>query len=63
MTREDLLEGFAVLFATCQYFCIPIVGEQNAHRLLVQALQNVGPALVSLDVFYLDTLLLSSRDT
>ncbi len=61
MPREDLLEGFAALFAICQYFCSPIIGEQNAHRLLVQALQDVGPALVSLGVFHLDTSLLSGR--
>ena len=63
MPREDLLEGFAALFAICQYFCVPIIGEQNAHRLLVQALRDVGPALVSLGVFHLDTRLLASRDT
>ncbi len=62
MPRQDLLEGFAALFAICQYFCSPIIGEQNAHRLLVQALRDVGPALVSLSVFHLDTYLLSGRD-
>ncbi len=62
MPREDLLEGFTALFATCQYFCVPLIGEQNAHRLLVQALQDVGPALVSLGVFQLDTKLLASKD-
>jgi len=61
MPREDLLEGFAALLAICQYFCSPIIGEQNAHRLLVQALQDVGPALVSLGVFHFDTHLLSGR--
>jgi len=61
MPREDLLEGFAALFAICQYFCSPIIGEQNARRLLVQALQDVGPALVSLGVFHLDNHLLSGR--
>lgn len=63
MPREDLLEGFAALFAICQYFCVPLIGEQNAHRLLVQALQDVGPALVSLGVFHLDNRLLSRKDT
>lgn len=63
MPREDLLEGFAALFAICQYFCSPLVGEQNAHRLLVQALRDVGPALVSLGVFHLDTRLLTRKDT
>ncbi len=63
MPREDLLEGFTALLAICQYFCSPIIGEQNAHRLLVQALQDVGPALVSLGVFQLDTQMLSGRRT
>ncbi len=63
MPREDLLEGFAALFAICQYFCVPLIGEQNAHRLLVQALRDVGPALVGLGVFHLDNRLLSGRDT
>ncbi|GAC1388755.1 MAG: hypothetical protein NVS4B11_11350 [Ktedonobacteraceae bacterium] len=61
LSREDLLEGFAALLAICQYFCSPIIGEQNAHRLLVQALQDVGPALVSLGVFHFDTRLLSGK--
>ncbi len=59
MPREDLLEGFTALFAICQYFCVPLIGEQNAHRLLVQALQDVGPALVSLGVFHFDNRLLA----
>lgn len=63
MPREDLLEGFAALFAICQYFCVPLIGEHNAHRLLVQALQDVGPALVSLGVFHLDNRLLSRKDS
>lgn len=61
MPREDLLEGFAALFAICEYFCSPIIGEQNAHRLLVQALQDIVPALVGLGVFHLDTHRLSGR--
>ncbi len=63
MPREDLLEGFTALFAICQYFCVPIIGEQNAHRLLVQALRDVGPALVSLGVFHFDNRLLSRGNT
>ncbi len=59
MSREELLEGFSALFAICEYFCIPLIGEQNAHRLLVQALREVGPALASLGVFQLDNRLLS----
>ena len=62
MPREDLLEGFTALFAICQYFCVPLVGEQNAHRLLVEALRDVGPALVSLGVFKLDSSLLIQKE-
>ena len=63
LPREDLLEGFSALFAICQYFCVPLIGEQNAHRLLVQALREVGPALVNLGVFQLDNSLLSTQET
>ncbi len=61
MPREDLLEGFAALFAICEYFCSPIIGDSNAHRLLVQALRDMTPTLVNLGVFHLDTHLLSNR--
>ena len=60
MSREDLIEGFAALFATCQYFCAPIVGEREAHLLIVHALQDVGPALVNLGVFSIDDALLAA---
>lgn len=54
LPREDLLSGFAALIAICEYFCIPIVGEVNAHSLLIQALRDIAPALASLGVFRLD---------
>lgn len=38
MPREDLLEGFSALIAICQYFCSPIVGEVEAHKLIIRAL-------------------------
>jgi hypothetical protein len=60
MSRDDLLEGFTALFATCQYFCAPIIGERGAYRLIVQALHDVGPALVNLGVFHVDHTLLTS---
>ena len=59
LSRENLLEGFSALITICQYFCSPIVGEKEAHRLIVRALQDVGPALVSLGVFHVDSHLLS----
>lgn len=61
LPRKEVLEGFAALIATCQYFCAPIIGEQDAHRLMIQALSDVGPALVSLGVFVINYALLSSR--
>jgi hypothetical protein len=61
MPREDLLEGFTALIATCQYFCSPIIGEKEAHQLIIQALQDVGPTLVNLGVFQVDNQLLSRR--
>jgi hypothetical protein len=62
MSREELLEGFAALFATCQYFCASIVDERQAHQLIIQALQDVGPALVNLGVFQVDHDLLAGGD-
>ncbi len=59
--RAEMLEGFAALFEICQYFCSPVIGEQNAHRLLLQALQQIGPALVSLGVFHIDQQLLGMK--
>lgn len=49
--RAEILEGFAALIAICQYFCSPIIGEEEAHKLIIQALGDVGPTLVSLRVF------------
>ncbi len=61
MPRKEVVEGFAALIATCQYFCAPIIGEQDAHKLMIQALSDVGPALVNLGVFAIDYSLLSLR--
>ncbi len=59
--RGEMLAGFAALFSICQYFCAPIIGESDAHRLMIQALGDVGPALVALGVFHIDRALLSGR--
>lgn len=59
VARSEILEGFAALFATCQYFCAPIIGDEDAHRLLIQALGDIGPALVMLGVFQINRQLLS----
>lgn len=61
VSRKKILEGFAALFATCQYFCAPIIGDEDAHRLLISALNDIGPALVKLGVFQLNRGLLSSH--
>ncbi len=58
--REELLEGFAALIATCQHFCSPIIGEGDAHKLIIKALGDVGPALVNLGVFQVDNALLAN---
>ena len=59
MPRRELLEGFAALISICQYFCAPIIGEVEAHKLVIQALGDVRPSLISLGVFKVDTELLS----
>lgn len=59
--RGELLDGFAALFSICQYFCAPIIGESDAHRLMIQALGDIGPSLVALGVFRIDRGLLSGR--
>jgi hypothetical protein len=59
LPREELLEGFGALIAICQYFCSPIIGEKAAHRLMMQALRDIGPALVNLGVFRVNQTLLS----
>ena len=61
MPRGELLEGFAALFSICQYFCAPIIGEADAHRLIIRSLGDVGPALVSLGAFKIDRALLASK--
>jgi hypothetical protein len=60
MSREEVFEGFTALIATCQYFCSPIIGEREAHKLIIQALQDICPALVNMGVFHVDMQLLSS---
>jgi len=61
LSREELLEGFTALIATCQYFCSPIIGEREAHKLMISALHEVGPALVHLGVFHIDNFLLRNQ--
>jgi hypothetical protein len=59
--RGEMLDGFAALFSICQYFCAPIIGDSDAHKLMIQALGDVGPALVNLGVFHIDRALLAGK--
>jgi hypothetical protein len=59
--RQELLEGFRVLITTCQDFCAPLAGEADAHKLVIQALGDLSPVLISLGVFQVDNELLASR--
>jgi len=49
--RAEVIKGFAALIATCRYFCSPIIGEENADALILQALNGISPALASMGVF------------
>jgi hypothetical protein len=62
LPRENLLEGFAALFAICQHFCTPLVGERETHRLMLLALRELSGPLTSLGVFRADHLLLISGE-
>lgn len=62
LSLSEALEGFTALIATCQLFCFPLIGEQDAHKLIIQALRDIGPSLVKLGVFRMDRQLLSSNN-
>jgi len=51
--RAELLEGFAALFLICQHFCAPIIGDEDAHTMMLQALGDIGSPLVNLGVITL----------
>lgn len=59
--RKELLEGFSALIATCQYFCVPIVGEVEAHKLIIQGLGDICTSMITLGVFQVNNALLASR--
>jgi hypothetical protein len=61
MPRKELLEGFNALISTCQYFCAPLIGDADAHKLMIQALGDISPALISLGVFQVNNVLLASH--
>jgi hypothetical protein len=60
LPRQELLEGCNALIATCQYFCAPIVGEVDAHKLIIQAMGDLCPSLIGLGVFQVNNRLLAS---
>lgn len=59
LPRQELLAGFNALFATCQSFCKPLVGEVEAHKMMIQAMGNLCPSLISLGVFQVNNRLLA----
>lgn len=61
MPRTELLAGFHALFVTCQRFCSFLVGERDAHRLIIQALGDLCLALVGLGVFQVNNGLLATH--
>ncbi|HEY0756727.1 MAG TPA: hypothetical protein VGD98_22430 [Ktedonobacteraceae bacterium] len=60
MPRQELLEGFNALIATCQYFCVPIIGEVEAHKLIIQGLGDICTSMITLGVFRVNNGLLSA---
>ncbi|HEX3641971.1 MAG TPA: DUF4388 domain-containing protein [Ktedonobacteraceae bacterium] len=62
MSRNSILEGFAALIAICQHFCAPVIGERDAHQLMLRTLRELGPPLANLGVFRVDNLLLARSD-
>jgi hypothetical protein len=50
MGRREILYAFSALFTSCQYYCAPIIGDCDAYRLMLRALQEVGPMLIKLGV-------------
>jgi hypothetical protein len=62
ISRDELIEGFTALIAICQHFCAPIIGERDAHRLILKALQELALPLGTIGVFRIDNHLLASGD-
>ncbi len=60
MPRQELLEGFNALIATCQYFCVPLIGEVEAHKLVIQGMGDLCTAMITLGVFRVNNGLLAS---
>lgn len=54
LPRKEVLAGFAALIATCQYFCSPMIGENEAYKLFADALGELKSTMVGLEVFRLN---------
>ena len=63
LSRQELIEGFTALIAICQHFCTPIIGERDAHRLILQALQELALPLATMGVFRIHNHLLMSGES
>lgn len=61
LSRDELIEGFTALLAICQHFCTPIIGERDAHLLILRALQELAIPLATMGVFRIHNHLLASR--
>jgi hypothetical protein len=59
LLRDELIEGFTALLAICQHFCTPIIGERDAHLLILQTLQELALPLATIGVFRIDNHLLA----
>jgi hypothetical protein len=60
LSRDEIIAGFTALIAACQHRCDPIIGESNAHRLMIQALQELALPLATMGVFRIHNHLLTS---
>jgi hypothetical protein len=62
LSRDELIEGFTALLAICQHFCTSIIGEKDAHLLILQALKELALPLATMGVFRINNRLLTSGD-
>ena len=61
MARADILKGFTTLITICQHCCVPLLGEKEASKLIIQALQDISPALINVGVLRIDDRSFSSN--
>ncbi len=63
MSREDLFAGFATLITACQYICSCFIDGREAHRLMMQVLQEIGPVLANMGILPADRQLFSKQNS